>query len=74
MNIFINLLYNSSSSHITYKNVFRQVPKKKNIYIYIYIILYIVKLSLKFIGILGCLSLTRLIIDPKFVSFKERIK
>ena len=70
MNIFINLLYNSSSSHITYKNVFRQVPK----YIYIYIILYIVKLSLKFIGILGCLSLTRLIIDPKFVSFKERIK
>ena len=74
MNIFINLLYNSSSSHITYKNVFRQVPKKKYIYIYIYIILYIVKLSLKFIGILGCLSLTRLIIDPKFVSFKERIK
>ena len=73
MNIFINLLYNSSSSHITYKNVFRQVPKK-NIYIYIYIILYIVKLSLKFIDILGCLSLTRLIIDPKFVSFKERIK
>ena len=41
MNIFINLLYNSSSSHITYKNVFRQVPKKKkNIYIYIYHIIY----------------------------------